>query len=157
MRVIAGRYRGRRLVTPTGRATRPTAERVREAIFSILEPLDGLEVLDLFAGSGALGIESLSRGARRVVLVERSAVAIEALRANLRALDLGREQAAVRRLSARGALRAARERGETYDLVFLDPPYGQAAKLAGELSVTLPGVLAPGARVIAESDRRSPL
>ncbi|HEV3229583.1 MAG TPA: 16S rRNA (guanine(966)-N(2))-methyltransferase RsmD [Solirubrobacteraceae bacterium] len=157
MRVIAGRLGGRRLAAPAGRATRPTSDRVREALFSVLGSVEGLAVLDLFAGSGALGIEALSRGAERAVFVERSAPAVAALRANLDALGLGPEVAVVRRLGAVGALRSALGRRETYDLVFLDPPYRQAARLAPELSDALPGVLAPGARVIAESDRRAPL
>jgi 16S rRNA (guanine(966)-N(2))-methyltransferase RsmD len=157
MRVIAGRLGGRRLLAPVGRRTRPTSERVREALFSMLGPMDGLRVLDLFAGSGALGIEALSRGATHAVFVERAAGALSALRANLAALDLRGELAIVRRAEAVGVLRTARERGETYDLVFLDPPYRNAARLARQLSDPLPGVLAPGARVIVESDRRGPL
>jgi 16S rRNA (guanine966-N2)-methyltransferase len=119
--------------------------------------MEDLAVLDLFAGSGALGIEALSRGAARAVFVERSAPAIAALRANLEVLDLGIEVAEVRRVGAVEALRGARRRRETYDLVFLDPPYRQAARLAPELAASLPGVLRPGARVISESDRRAPL
>jgi 16S rRNA (guanine966-N2)-methyltransferase len=130
---------------------------VREALFSTLGSVEGLGVLDLFAGSGALGIEALSRGASGAVFVERAAPAIAALRANLDALELGPEVALVRRQTAAAALRAALGRGETYDLVFLDPPYRQAARLAPELSDALPGVLAAGARVVAESDRRAPL
>jgi 16S rRNA (guanine966-N2)-methyltransferase len=91
------------------------------------------------------------------VFVERSGPAIAALRANLEALGLGIEVAEVRRLGAVEALRGARRRRETYDLVFLDPPYRQAARLAPELAASLPGVLRPGARVISESDRRAPL
>jgi len=157
MRVIAGRFGGRRLRSPGGRRTRPTAERVREALFSVLGPLEGVRVLDLFAGSGALGIEALSRGAARAVFVERSAAALPALEGNLEALDLGRDRAIVRRSEAMRALRSARERRETYDLVFLDPPYRDAARLARALSTALPAVLGPGARVIVESDRRTPL
>ena len=157
MRVIAGRLGGRRLVAPRGQATRPTSDRVREALFSALGPMVELAVLDLFAGSGALGIEALSRGAARAVFVERSGPALAALRANLEALALGPQVAEVRRTGAIEALGAARRRRETYDLVFLDPPYRQAARLAPELSASLPAVLEPGARVISESDRRAPL
>src|SRR5258708_36248773 len=127
MRVIAGAYGGRRLQAPRGQATRPTAARVREAFFSILGDIDELSVLDLFAGSGALGIEALSRGAARAVFVERAPRALDALRANLEALGIERDRADVRALDARAAARTARARGETYDLVFLDPPYRQAA------------------------------
>jgi 16S rRNA (guanine966-N2)-methyltransferase len=155
MRVIAGKYGGRRLRAPRGRATRPTAERVREAVFSMLGELEGAVVLDLFAGTGALAIEALSRGATRAVLVERESRALAALRANLAALDVGAEQAEVRRREAGAALRNARERQETYDLVFVDPPYRHAGVTGRELQAALPPVLAPRARVVVESDRRT--
>jgi 16S rRNA (guanine966-N2)-methyltransferase len=156
VRVIAGRFGGRRLTAPPGRATRPTSDRVREALFSILGPLDG-EALDLYAGSGALGIEALSRGAARAVFVERDARAAAALRANLEALGASAQEAQVRRADVLAALRDARERGETYSLVLCDPPYRLAAGLGGALSEALLPVLAPGARVVTESDRRDPL
>jgi 16S rRNA (guanine(966)-N(2))-methyltransferase RsmD len=130
---------------------------VREALFSILGRLDGLSVLDLFAGSGALGIEALSRGAARAVFVEREPAALTALRANLEAVGADPAAAIVVPGDARAALRSARRSRDTYDLVFLDPPYRRATLLAGELSRALPGVLAAGARVVSESDRRSPL
>lgn len=157
MRVVAGRFGGRRLRAPAGSGTRPTAERVREALFSMLGPLDGLTVLDLFAGSGALGIEALSRGAQRAVFVERARPALAALNANLAVLSLDPEEAEVRTQEALAAVRAARARRETYDLVFLDPPYRHAATLGRELSAALPPLLAPAARVASESDRRAPL
>jgi 16S rRNA (guanine966-N2)-methyltransferase len=157
MRVIAGRLGGRRLRAPRGHTTtRPTSDRVREAIFSMLGELDGAVVLDLFAGTGALGIEALSRGARRVVFVERDRAALQALRGNLEQLRLSAAQAEVRVGDSLAALRAARRARETYDLVFVDPPYVQARELGGELSALLPSLLAPGARVVVESDRRSP-
>lgn len=152
MRVIAGELGGRRLRSARGGATRPTAERVREALFSMLGPLEGAVVLDLFAGSGALGIEALSRGAASATFVERSPQALAALRANLVALELN-ERARVIAGDALGALRA----NDKYDLVFLDPPYAMAAALAAALSRELPGVLRAGARVVSESDRRGPL
>jgi 16S rRNA (guanine(966)-N(2))-methyltransferase RsmD len=120
----------------------------------VLGPLDGLRVLDLYAGSGALGIEALSRGAASAVFVDRSARAAAAVRANLDALGI---EADVRRMEARTAVRAASARGEAYDLLFLDPPYRRAAGLGRELSEAVPAVLAPGARVVTESDRRAPL
>lgn len=157
MRVVAGRLGGRRLTAPAGEGTRPTSDRVREALFSALGPLDGERVLDLYAGSGALAIEALSRGAAHAVLVERDARAITAIRANLDALGLGSEDAVVRRRDVLKALRDARDAGETYDLVFIDPPYRLAAGLGPELADALRWVLAPDARVIGESDRRAPL
>jgi 16S rRNA (guanine966-N2)-methyltransferase len=153
--VIAGSYGGRRLHAPRGRATRPTSERVREALFASLGELGGEVVLDLFAGTGALAIEALSRGAARAVLVERDARALAALRANLTALGIGEDTAEVRRGEALRALRTARERSETYDLIFVDPPYSHAGVLGRELVAALPPLLAPRARVVVESDRRS--
>ncbi|MDQ3770150.1 MAG: RsmD family RNA methyltransferase [Actinomycetota bacterium] len=170
MRIVAGTYGGRRLTVPPGRETRPTSDRVREALFSILEARaardggtarteGGLSftaprVLDLFAGSGALGLEALSRGAASAVFVDSARLAVEAVRANLAALGL---DAPVHRCDAPAALRDAAVRGDAYDLVFLDPPYRPAAGLAAQLREALPGVLAPRARVVAESDRRAPL
>jgi 16S rRNA (guanine966-N2)-methyltransferase len=154
MRVIAGKYGGRRLRAPKGRTTRPTSDRVKEALFSMLGDVEGATVLDLFAGTGALAIEALSRGAARAVLVERDARAVEALKANLKELGVGPEQAEVRRGEAERALRNAREREETYDLVFVDPPYRQAGETAEELRAALPPLLGPRARVVVECDRR---
>jgi 16S rRNA (guanine966-N2)-methyltransferase len=130
---------------------------VREALFSTLGPLDGAVVLDLFAGSGALGIEALSRGAAAVVFVERARPALAVLRANLAALDLGPDVAEVRAFEAAAALRTARARAETYDLVFLDPPYRFAAGLGSQLTDGLTGLLTAASRVVTESDRRAPL
>ncbi len=155
MRVVAGVHRGRRLVAPPGDQTRPTSDRVREALFSVLGPsVQGSHVLDLFAGSGALGIEALSRGAAGAVFVDQAPRAIAAIRANLAALGI---EADVHRIEARAWLRAASARADAYDLVFLDPPYRRAGGLGRELSEGLAAVLAPGARVVTESDRRDPL
>ncbi|HLL93083.1 MAG TPA: 16S rRNA (guanine(966)-N(2))-methyltransferase RsmD [Solirubrobacteraceae bacterium] len=157
MRVIAGRHGGRRLKTPTGTVTRPTSDRVREALFSMLGQVEGCHVLDLFAGSGALGIEALSRGASGAVFVERNARAVAVLRANLAALALADDVARVRHVDALSALRSARERVETYDLIFIDPPYRQAPAWADELAAILPPLLSPAARVVVESATRAPL
>jgi 16S rRNA (guanine966-N2)-methyltransferase len=157
MRVIAGRLGGRRLKAPPGRGTRPTSERVREALFAMLAEIEGARVLDLFAGSGALGIEALSRGAARAVFVERDALAVRVLKENLAALGLTEEAAEVRPGQALRALQSARDAKETYDLLLIDPPYGLAPDLGPELSVLLPPLLAPGARIVLESDRRAPL
>jgi 16S rRNA (guanine966-N2)-methyltransferase len=157
VRVIAGRLGGRRLKAPPGRVTRPTAERVREALFSMLGEVSGARVLDLFAGSGALGIEALSRGAARAVFVERDGVAASVLAENLATLGIGSQDAELRRSDVASALRSARAGKETYDLVFIDPPYGQAQEWAPELGALLPALLESGARVVLESDRREPL
>jgi 16S rRNA (guanine966-N2)-methyltransferase len=152
MRVIAGELGGRRLTSARGITTRPTAERVREALFSMLGPLEGAQVLDLFAGSGALGIEALSRGAARVTFVERAPSALAALRSNIEALELSDRSRVLR-----GDALAALQGDDKYDLVFLDPPYATGPALAAGLSRALPGVLRAGARVVSESDRRAPL
>jgi 16S rRNA (guanine966-N2)-methyltransferase len=158
VRVIAGELGGRRLRVPRGRAVRPTSDRVREALFSILgEIVHGARVLDLFAGSGALGIEALSRGAERAVFVERDPTAAAVVRANLQGLAVPPERAELRVVDARQAVVTARRRRETYDLVFIDPPYRDAAGWGRELSQALPALLGPAARVVTESDRRSPL
>ena len=131
MRVIAGTHGGRELIAPKGRATRPTSDRVREALFSILGDVSDLRVLDLFAGSGALAIEALSRGAAEATLVDSAAGAVAAIRRNLESLGLHAEvvrQPALRFLQ--GASRDARQ----YDLVFLDPPYRHASTLGRELT-----------------------
>lgn len=157
MRVIAGTHGGRRLKAPPGRGTRPTSDRVREAVFSMLGELTETRVLDLFAGTGALGIEALSRGAAKAVFVERDAAAAKVLTENLTALGLPSEGFELRRGDALTALRTAAERGEFYDLVLIDPPYGDAARLGPRLSALLPPLLAPDARVVTESDRREQL
>ncbi len=155
MRVIAGRYGGRRLQAPRGDATRPTSDRVREALFSVLAGrVDGARVLDLFAGSGALGIEALSRGAAEATFVDTAPAALRAIRANLDAIGT---TADVRRADARRFLAGASAAARQYDLVFLDPPYRLAGRLGDELTAALPAVLAPGAAVVAESDRRHEL
>jgi 16S rRNA (guanine(966)-N(2))-methyltransferase RsmD len=155
VRVIAGTWGGRRLQAPPGDATRPTSDRVREALFSVLgDRVTGAKVLDLFAGSGALGIEALSRGAADATFVDSAPQAVKALQANLQALGA---EAEVRRQDARRYLGGASAAARQYDLVFLDPPYRLAGRLGGELSAILPAVLAPEGLVIAESDRREPL
>ena len=155
MRIVAGRWGGRRLTTPRGAAVRPTADRVREALFSILGgAVEGARVLDLFAGSGALGLEALSRGAAEATFVDSAAASVAAVRANLEAVG---GEAEVRRADALRFLRAAAGETRHYDLVLLDPPYRLAERLGRELSEALPGVLAPAALVVSESDRRAPL
>ncbi|MBJ7330766.1 MAG: 16S rRNA (guanine(966)-N(2))-methyltransferase RsmD [Solirubrobacteraceae bacterium] len=154
MRVVAGQYGGRRLVAPPGRDTRPTSDRVREALFSILGELEGARVLDLYAGSGAVGIEALSRGAASCEFVDSANAAITAIRRNLDTLGV---VAPVHRRDAIQALNDASKRGAAYDLVILDPPYRHPDGLGRALSDALPPVLAPSGRVVSESDRRSPL
>jgi len=152
MRVVAGEYRGRRLIAPKGTATRPTADRVREALFNILGDVSGAVVLDLYAGSGALGIEALSRGAAAATFVDRDERALAAVRSNLEAFGA---VARVVRSDAIAFLR--RDQGAMYDLVFADPPYDSAPELGTGLSELLPEVVAEDAVIVTESDKRSPL
>jgi 16S rRNA (guanine966-N2)-methyltransferase len=130
---------------------------VREAVFAMLGEIGGARVLDLFAGSGGLGIEALSRGAAEAVFIERDALALRTLRENLASLGLDAPRVRATRADALAALRSARRRQETYDLIFIDPPYAQARDWGPELSAALAPVLARAARVIVESDRRAPL
>lgn len=154
-RIIAGRFGGRRLTTPEGRGTRPTSDRVREALFSRLDHLDvveGAAVLDLFAGSGALGLEAVSRGATRAVLVDSDRRAIEACRRNVADLAVG-ASVQVRRQSVTTFLAGT---PETFDLVLLDPPYNETEQhLSHVLTALMAGWLAPDALVIVERDARS--
>ncbi len=154
MRVIAGIYGGRELTAPRGRGTRPTSDRVREALFSILGDVEGAHVLDLFAGSGALAIEAVSRGAAHATLVDSSRAAVAAITRNLERLGI---DATVHRGSALAFLQQAAGSKRQYDLVFLDPPYRDAGSLSGKLTAALLPVLAPEARVVTESDRREAL
>jgi 16S rRNA (guanine(966)-N(2))-methyltransferase RsmD len=152
VRIVAGAYGGRRLQAPPGRSTRPTSDRVREALFSILgEAVVGARVLDLFAGSGALGIEALSRGAGEAVFVESDARAVAAVRANLAAIGA---EADVHRRDAFAWLAGAER---TFDLVFADPPYSSAGLTAGRLAELLPPLLTDSSLTVTESDKRDPL
>ena len=155
LRVTGGRLSGRRLRAPA-KGTRPTSDRVREALFARLEPLDGLDVLDLYAGSGALGIEALSRGAGSVVFVERAAHGAGVLRANLASLEL-EDRSRVVQSDAIRALRGLDGAGERFDLVFMDPPYESDA-LGGALSsLAAADLLRPEGMVVVERGRRHPL
>ena len=152
MRVISGRLGGRTLVAPAGAATRPTSDRVREALFSILGNLAGADVLDLYAGTGALGIEALSRGASSATFVEQARPALRALRQNIEQLDLARSTK-VLSMSVERALAAA-PWGDGFDVVFLDPPYAQVRAAHGRLATDVWPVLGSsvraGGRVVLE-------
>jgi 16S rRNA (guanine966-N2)-methyltransferase len=156
MRIIAGALKGRRLAPVKGR-TRPTAAKVREAVFNILGPgVSGVRVLDLFAGTGALGIEALSRGAALAVFVEDHPAALQGLRRNL--ADLGLlERAVVWTLPAAAALKKLAGRGERFGLAFLDPPYGGGAAAAALEALAALNLILPGARVVVEHSRRETL
>jgi len=152
-RVIAGSARGRRLVGP-GPGTRPLADRVKQTLFAIVEPdLPGAAVLDLFAGSGAGGIEALSRGAARAVFVERDAAAARTIRENLRLTGLA-DSGVVRTADVLAYLAADARADGPFDLVLLDPPYADASTMRGALerlgAAEPGGILAPAARVVAK-------
>jgi 16S rRNA (guanine966-N2)-methyltransferase len=151
MRVTGGTDRGRKIRTPRSAGTRPTASRVREAIFNILGPPPEGPVLDLYAGTGALGIEALSRGAPRAVFVERDGRALAALGRNLRELGLS-DRATIVGTNVRAAL--ARLEPEGFAWVFIDPPYAseEAQRTLDVLAGS--GVLAPGAVIVVEHDKR---
>jgi len=156
MRIVSGRFGGRRLVAPRGRGIRPTLERVREAIFDVLQSrVEGSRVLDLFAGSGALGLEALSRGAARAVFVDADSRALDALRENARRLGLRMDPDQVLHLPALQAISRLHQRGESFDLIFLDPPWEGGFYDETLLSLSLaPRLAAPGAFVVGEHSRR---
>ena len=153
MRVVAGELGGRRLTAPRGSATRPTADRVREALFSILGDVSGAHVLDLYAGSGALGIEALSRGAATAEFVDSGPPAIAAIRRNLS--DLGLDAAVHRRDALAWLADTANKRA--FDLVFVDPPYDLAPRIGPRLAERLQSLLTEDAVIVTESNKRTPL
>jgi 16S rRNA (guanine966-N2)-methyltransferase len=160
MRVIAGELKGRRLVAPRGMHTRPTLDRVKEALFSILCDVRDARVLDCFAGTGSLGIEALSRGAAHVTFIEPDRAALTALRRNLATLQL---ETVVRILPQRleRVLKAAPWEKDAFDLVFFDPPYamirdGSMARIAEVYQRALSRALAPHARIMVEHPSPEP-
>jgi 16S rRNA (guanine(966)-N(2))-methyltransferase RsmD len=160
MRVIAGQYRSRSLTAPAGQSTRPTSDRLRETLFNVLAPrIEGAVFLDLYAGSGAVGIEALSRGAQQAIFVDQAAPAQKAIRTNLAALQI-RSGYALEARSAAAAVTRLAGSGSRVDIVFLDPPYDRVDEyemvldlLGGEGSM----LLSPGAIVIAEHAKRQSL
>lgn len=153
MRISGGRFAGRRLRVPRS-DVRPTADRVRESLFARLGDLAGKRVLDLFAGSGALGFEALSRGASHVTFVDHSNAALEVVRANASALGVA-EQVTLRRGEALAVVRRLADE-TAFDVAFLDPPYAEAVLPRALAALAAARLLASGALVVAESDRRHP-
>jgi 16S rRNA (guanine966-N2)-methyltransferase len=153
MRVIAGSRKGQKLAAPRGLGTRPTSDRVRENVFNLVGPVDGARVLDLFAGSGALGIEALSRGATSVVFVERDPDAVRTIERNLDKLRLTGA-----RVIHGDALRAIAQEaiaGAKYDLVLVDPPYGMLTEIQPRLARHLPPLIAADGVLVVETDSRT--
>jgi len=150
-RVIGGSGKGRRLQMPRGDATRPTGARVRQTLFDVLgQRVPGARFLDLFAGSGAVGVEALSRGAARAVFVEQRREAVAAIRGNLEALGAGEATYRVMRRDALQAITDLARAGDTFDLVFLDPPYSGDDYDAALRRLDETSLVAPGGWVIAE-------
>lgn len=149
MRIISGSRKGHTIQAPGGRGTRPTSDRVRENVFNLLGRVDGAIVLDLYAGSGAFGLEALSRGAAQAVFVERDPDAVRAIERNLDKLRL---RGTVLRRDAVSVLAAETRK---YDLVFVDPPYDSYADLEPQLARYLPPLLADGAVVVVETGART--
>jgi 16S rRNA (guanine966-N2)-methyltransferase len=160
MRVIAGEYRSRALTAPRGPDTRPTSDRLRETLFNVLAPrISGAVFLDLYAGSGAVGIEALSRGAREAIFVEQAEPALRAIRGNLATLQI-RGGYGLEPRSVAVALRRLAEARKAADLVFLDPPYANTAeyeRALGLLGGECRALLTAGALVIAEHEKRHDL
>jgi len=157
---VAGTYRSRQLVAPRGMATRPTSDRLRETLFNVLAPrIEGARFADLCAGSGAVGIEALSRGASHCTFAEQAPPALTAIRANLAALRITAGFSLQTRSVAR-TLEHLAAAGPRFDIVFLDPPYEAAADYTATLNLLAthaPALLAPEALVVAEHARRTPL
>ncbi|MBV9072860.1 MAG: 16S rRNA (guanine(966)-N(2))-methyltransferase RsmD [Acidobacteria bacterium] len=158
MRIIAGQYRSRKLVAPSGNSTRPTSDRLRETLFNVVAPGIAETVwLDLFAGSGAVGIEALSRGARMVYFVESSARAAKVIRANLSSLSL-RTGYELHEREVLPALRMLDASGVTVDFCFLDPPYSDHAAYEATLGfLSQSRLLKSSSNVIAEHDKHDDL
>ena len=157
MRIVGGRLKGRALTTPASRAIRPTSERLRESIFDILEHrfpglIEGARVVDLFAGTGALAIEALSRGARFALLIDNGVEARALLRANVEALALG---GVTRIWRADATSIGAAPAGGPFALAFLDPPYGQGLAEPALASLVAGGWLEPDALLVVEEDARA--
>lgn len=149
MRIIAGDRRGARIAAPRGTATRPTGDRVREAAYNLIGPVDGATVLDLFAGSGAMGLEALSRGARRCIFVESDRAACRVIEDNLEKLRLTGALVACKDVFQ--ALREERGAGRSFDLVLVDPPYGSWPELQAPLAEALPAALASDGLLVVET------
>ncbi len=156
LRIISGEWGSRRIQTPPGDGTRPTSDRAREGLFSSLALQGGERVLDLFAGSGALGIESLSRGAENAVFCEQDSRAAACIRTNLASLGAESQGRVIEADWTVGCGNLARD-GARFDVVFVDPPWAQTAKVGEQLLDLLKPLLAPGAVLVVESASSEPM
>lgn len=154
MRIIAGTRKGNIIAAPRGEVTRPTADKVRGAVFNMLGDVTGMNVLDLFAGSGGLALEALSRGAAAAQLVDNRKAAVQAITANIAKLRF--DNAQIKRRDYRSVLKSAVKKGERFDLIFVDPPYKMLRVVLPELVEWLPAVSTPGAVLVVESSAREP-
>jgi 16S rRNA (guanine966-N2)-methyltransferase len=152
VRIVSGSRKGHRISAPKGVVTRPTGDRVREAVFNIVGPVEEARVLDVFAGSGAMGLEALSRGAARAVFVERDRDACRVIQQNLEKLRL--TGAVVLCQDAMAALREEKARGHRYDLVLVDAPYDEWDRYAERLAELLPGLLEEDGLAVVETSSR---
>lgn len=155
MRIIAGTHKGMTIYAPAGDQTRATADKVRGAVFNMLQPVAGMKVLDLFAGSGAMALEALSRGAAHAVLVDNHPAALKAISRNITKMGLTNSRATRRDYQA--YLKDAAKKGERYDLIFVDPPYKMHRVIEPVLRTWLPMVIAGGGMAVIESDIRQEL
>lgn len=154
MRIVAGIYGGRRLVAPKGRGVRPTLERVREAVFSALgERIVGARVLDLFAGTGALGFEALSRQAASVCFVESSPKSVDAIEENVAKLGVDREAFEIMAVAVEQGLSRLAKMGRQFDVVFMDPPWESGYYDETLMQLALTGIVKPGGLVVVEHSR----
>lgn len=157
MRVIGGTFKGRRLVAPAGRAIRPTADRIKESVFNILSGnIRNRRVLDLFAGTGALGIEAISRGAAFALFVDQATSALEAIGHNIRNLGLDVQTRVIHGNILNG-LNCLSSVPQAFDLVFLDPPYATHAVAPALANLVASGSLGPGACIVIEHSTREPI
>lgn len=157
MRVIAGTYKGHRLQAVPNKLTRPTTDKIKESLFNIIGPFfDGGICLDLFAGSGGLGIESMSRGIEKAIFVDQQKLAVQVIKTNLKALNLS-NQAEVYRNDAFRAIKALNKRGLTFDLILLDPPYHKVSyeKLLTQLAEN--GLTNEATLIVCEHETKQPL
>ncbi|MFH1995708.1 MAG: 16S rRNA (guanine(966)-N(2))-methyltransferase RsmD [Candidatus Omnitrophota bacterium] len=154
MRIVGGEFKSRRIAFPKACSVRPTKDRVREAVFNIIAgKVQGAAVLDLYAGSGAFGIEAISRGARKAVFVDDDMRCVRVIRDNIKTLGIPRDVAVVFRMEAKRALKKLAEQLEAFDIIFMDPPYGRELAKQSLILASNYGMLSPGSFAVIEHHR----